>query len=344
MLKIENILHNSYEIINKLDILNKNYNNTEILEITRDWHKYVNFINDKNDNKVNLVVFGLVNAGKSSLLNSIFDKKELFLTAPVRETKSINTKVWENFSSSEVEVVFSDTPGIDVFEEDEILAEDAICNYHFIIFVHNINLGELDAKEIKYLLKLAKHNPELNERIIFIFTQIDLKSEEELENIISKIKRQLKDYLKIKTIRFFPVSSTRYFSGIEKRKELLIVKSNIRDLRQFLESEVISKKELLKNIPIQKYNFLKNKTKEVLLIIDNNFSNEIQYESSDLEIPNKKLSSFKERWEEVAQVTPEYFKDNCLINYSNNTTYPKVNKSNNITYPKVNESNNGAWF
>lgn len=304
---------NANLVFKQIKALNNKYNDKNLKDITKEWNSYLDFISEQDSyNKISVIVTGLVKAGKSSFLNSLFNEDEKFPTGAVRKTMYVQQNSWNQGNLSGIEIIFVDTPGIDANEIDEDIAEEAIRKSHLILFVHNINSGELDSKEMKYLLSLKQDIPDLNFRIIFVLTHTDLKDDKEIENIIEKIKNQLHKYLEIDNIKIFSTSSTRYFNGIEKKKDLLIEKSNIPSFKIFLQKELENKLDVLKKVPLERYKQLKSKTKNILKEINQKISLEINNKQQNIDSTFKKISNFQKRWKENINSIPEQVRITCI--------------------------------
>ncbi len=209
-------------------------------------------INNYNE-KILVINAGLVKAGKSSLFNALISKQEYFETGAARKT--VENKEYQ-FSES---ITIIDTPGLDsVYETDSEKAFSAYYKADIILFIHNINSGEFDKYEIDYLNMLKSKIPRGEfDKIIFIASHLDEKEDNELTEVVNKIKDQL---FKIYNYDFevIPVSAKRYFTGLEKGKDLLVNKSNILELKNLIvnkSSEFKSKKYSVKQ---ERVNLLKS--------------------------------------------------------------------------------------
>ncbi|MFC4803612.1 GTPase [Filifactor villosus] len=186
-----------------------------------------------SDNVVKLVNTGMVSSGKSSLFNVLVNsEEEFFATGAARTTVSANSFIYKN-------IEFIDTPGIDVKTEDDKLAFDTIMEADIIMMLHNIRTGPLNRSEVDWLKMIADNigDPEkIKKRILFVCTWRDTReNDEDYSSIIEEVKKSVFDILGTE-VAFFDVSVKKYLIGVEKQKDILIKKSNLLELSQYLES------------------------------------------------------------------------------------------------------------
>lgn len=190
--------------------------------------------------ELQVAVYGKYNHGKSSLLNALVEK-EVFKTADIRETVTIQSHTKES-------ITWIDTPGLDadVYEKDDSKAKEILNKSDLLLFVHSVNEGELDEKELTFLQERYKENS----NILLILTQIDKTSE--LEDVQNVIESQLE--FMINAIQVIAVSSIR----VNHQKEKIRQMSNIESILKVIHRE---KEKLLKKRTIKKAN-LKEKIKD----------------------------------------------------------------------------------
>lgn len=182
---------------------------------------------------------GLLKAGKSTLFNALSNCDEKFPTGSARKTVKNQSEEMGNY-------IFCDTPGIDAKVEDSVEAEKTFQKSDLILLVHNINMGEYDALEIDLLKRLEEFFPEKSDfqkRVIPVFSNIDLKSEDEITMIIQKIQNQWDQTIGFRFEHAWEVSAKRYLTGKKKNSELLMEKSNIPQFKLFIEAELPRLKE-----------------------------------------------------------------------------------------------------
>lgn len=176
-----------------------------------------------------IAVCGLMNAGKSYLLNMLTQHidKEYFKTADQRETTANKTLETECY-------IYLDTPGLDANAQDDYIAYQGIDEADIVLFVHQPQ-GELDASEIAFLQHLkyrfgksAKHS------IVIVISKIDKEPQDKIEAIDKEIQNQCQE--KMGTVfSTFQISNTRYKTGISQQKNGLVKASHIDALLKHLD-------------------------------------------------------------------------------------------------------------
>jgi small GTP-binding protein len=198
--------------------------------------------------ELQVAVYGKYNHGKSSLLNALVEK-EVFKTADIRETVTIQSHTKDN-------ITWVDTPGLDadVYKEDDSKAKEILNKSDLLLFVHSVNEGELDGKELTFLKERYKKN----NNILLVLSQTDKISE--LETVQDVIEHQLE--FMSNPIQIIAVSSKRANHKNEKIKNM----SNIKKITQVIHKK---REELLGKRDIEK-NRLK---KEIQISIDEKITN-----------------------------------------------------------------------
>lgn len=167
---------------------------------------------------------GLVNAGKSHLLNMLSGHidDEFFSVADQRETARI--KVLETNA-----YIYLDTPGLDASDADTEEAMTGIDQADVVLFVHQPQ-GELEENEKDFLCSLKQSFGELAEQnIILVLSKADKEGQEKIDEIADKVQQQCLEFLKFSP-KIFKVSGQRFKSGIQQQKDGLIRHSHINDL------------------------------------------------------------------------------------------------------------------
>ena len=177
-----------------------------------------------------VTTFGLLKAGKSSLLNALTDhlETELFATGAARTTVHNQTLLQQDF-------VFVDTPGLDATGADDVEAWKGLDIADVLLFVHNPGTGELDRDEMDFLAKFsgpADGKQRLEERLVVVLTRLE-SNEKVIDAIGETVRRQIKDCLGVEP-RQFKVSFTSYRKGMLLGKQKLIEYSGIPALRQHI--------------------------------------------------------------------------------------------------------------
>ncbi len=176
-----------------------------------------------------VAVFGLLKAGKSSLLNVLTGHyspdDEVFVTGAVRATV-------ENKSLSYQGISYRDTPGLDANVGDTKEAKSGIRDVDIVLFVHNAH-SELDYAERNYLQELAQQmGDRINVDLLVVLSQIDQTPE--YEQVKEVVESQL-NAIGI-TPEIFCVSSTIFAKGSLENKQLLVKASGIKALQDKLGS------------------------------------------------------------------------------------------------------------
>lgn len=178
-----------------------------------------------------IAVYGLMNAGKSFLLNVLTDnlEKEYFVTGDQRVTQS--TKTLEKDGC-----IYLDTPGLNANDEnDEAQAQTGIENADVVLFVHQPQgaLSKAEAAFLKALKNRFGHTAKDN--IIVIITKIDKEDDEsKIALIHAEVERQCEEIVGDK-LQIFDISSVRYRKGRRENKATLERVSHVNELREHVQ-------------------------------------------------------------------------------------------------------------
>ncbi|MDX9901058.1 MAG: dynamin family protein [Aliarcobacter sp.] len=204
-----------------------------------------------NDTKVRVTCIGQYNNGKSSLLNALIRDKnnETFKVSDNRETILNKTLEYNN-------MIFVDTPGLNVQNNDDMEAMEAIKSSDINLFIHNINNGELNEVENDFLKNILKYwDNNIEDFIfstIFVLTKTDeLQNEQDKQKTIKKISQQINDIFGLEA-SIIAISSSDLLEGIRHNENELIEESNILDLENKLEYLSISLKDKITKIKQQR--------------------------------------------------------------------------------------------
>lgn len=214
----------------------------------------------KDSTKPVVAAWGLMNAGKSYLLNMLTQhiENEYFKTNDFRETAEIKKFETEDF-------IFLDTPGLDACAKDDLTAIDGVGKADVVLFVHQLQ-GELEAIEIEFLQGLVDSFGEhASDNIIIVLSKVDKESNDKIEAIKQKVLNQCEIYVGFEP-QCIAVSNTVYKKGAEKNIQGLMKNSNIEILHNTLESllesandvrierHIQEKQQLIKKLRIEQKN------------------------------------------------------------------------------------------
>lgn len=203
-----------------------------------------------------VVAWGLMNAGKSYLLNMLTQhiQDEYFKTNDFRETAEVQKFEAEDF-------IFLDTPGLDASSKDDLTAVDGVAKADVVLFVHQLQ-GELEAIEIEFLQDLVQSFGEYaSDNIIMVLSKVDKESDEKVEAIKQKVLDQCKLYIGFEP-QCIAVSNTVYKKGAEKQIKGLMKNSNINTLHALLQELLKSANDVRMERQFQKKQQL---TKELVV-------------------------------------------------------------------------------
>ena len=203
-----------------------------------------------------VVAWGLMNAGKSYLLNMLTQhiQDEYFKTNDFRETAEVQKFETEDF-------IFLDTPGLDASSKDDLMAVDGVAKADVVLFVHQLQ-GELEAIELEFLQDLVKSFGEYaSDNIIMVLSKVDKESDEKVEAIKQKVLDQCEVYIGFEP-QCIAVSNTVYKKGAEKQIQGLMKNSNINTLHALLQELLKSANDVRTERQLQKRQQL---TKELII-------------------------------------------------------------------------------
>ena len=196
---------------------------TQINEFLAKWNALEADSQQGFERELRVAVYGLLKAGKSSLLNVLTGHysadDEVFKTGVVRATV-------ENKSYSHDGITYRDTPGLDANDDDTQEARSGVEDVDVLMFVHNAR-WELDGTEMQYLSECARRmGSRVNSDMLLILSQIDQSPE------YLKVKEVVEGQLRELNIhpQIFCVSSTLFARGTLENKPPLANMSNISSL------------------------------------------------------------------------------------------------------------------
>jgi GTPase Era involved in 16S rRNA processing len=158
-----------------------------------------------------IVAYGMMNAGKSYLLNMLTGhvEQEFFRTNDIRET--VDVARFEDAGCAWV-----DTPGLDADEEDDRRAQQGVQAADIVLFVHQPQ-GELEAKEVAFLGQLrASLDAFAASNIVVVLSKADKEAVGKLGQVEQRIAQQCMELLGFAP-RIFRVSAKRHRDGSTRR-------------------------------------------------------------------------------------------------------------------------------
>lgn len=192
-----------------------------------------------------IIVVGEYNAGKSTFVNALLGKRILRI-GPTPTTHNIvllthgdsfgQEQLQEHLSRVtyplEVlkEITLVDTPGTNsIFVEHEGIIENFIHRAELVIFITSSDrpLTESERKFL-YLLK-----GKWGRKVLIVLNKIDLKSEEEVGEIVPFIEKNCYKLLGFDP-KVIPVSSTQAATAKANQNQEMLQKSNIREIEEFI--------------------------------------------------------------------------------------------------------------
>lgn len=223
-----------------------------------------------------VVVYGVYNAGKSSLLNSLTGhvEKEYFATRDIPETKKTKKLVHNG-------LCFLDTPGLDVNAEDTQAAMDGGRQADLIMLVHKLGAGSIQKNDLLAMQKLVKAHGE-HAQVLAVLTEGETAKHN--QELIKEVTQQLADI--VPGCSPFVVSNTSFIKGVREAKQALIQHSGIpqllealqakkRELALELEDIRATKKDALKS---QLLNALYARQEAIEMMLDLEETSQVWYE------------------------------------------------------------------
>lgn len=177
------------------------------------------------DRTVRIAVCGL---GKSALLNVLagYLDKEFFETKAVHSTTAVTTLIHG-------EVIYVDTPSIDVNNEDDLNAWRGFAAADIILFTHNLCTGILETVEINHLKELKCRRPDIEACLLVVMTHAE-NALEQKQDRLDAINGSLATLFNAPRT-LIPTSFTTYRKGVLEHKPALTEHSGINMLRYHLQ-------------------------------------------------------------------------------------------------------------
>lgn len=221
-----------------------------------------------------VVVYGVYNSGKSSLLNSLTGhvEHEYFSTRDIPETKATKTLEQQG-------ICYVDTPGLDVDVADTQQANAGVDQADILMFVHKLSAGPIQMQEMATMQKLVTGHGK-PEQVIAVLTGSEGAAEQ--QGLINEISAQLKALIPHCTP--FLVSNPRFQKGVRESKQPLIHHSGIPQLLEDLEGRVAKLAKNLQQQRADKKQRLKNKLLSEIANKKEEISLAIEFEETAAEI------------------------------------------------------------
>lgn len=249
----------------------------------------INLIESQSAKKTTVVAYGIMNAGKSSLLNMLTQhvSTEFFKTNDVRETSEIKKFETENY-------IYLDTPGLDANNADDIHAHSGVSQADIVLFLHQPQ-GALEASEIRFLENLKKSfGTHTESNIVIVITKTDKEDQSKIDLIEKEIKNQCITKVNFAP-KIFQISNKRYQVGATNHKDALIEKSHIQSLKKHIDTIASNTKKVriercLNEIEISLDNLIEQE--QILLIRKKQIEDDISRAFSSLDTKINDLLEF----------------------------------------------------
>lgn len=187
-----------------------------------------------------IAVCGLMNAGKSALLNGLTGnlENEVFETKAVRATIRVQELEHEG-------LVYLDTPGIDACDEDDRQVWLGLSHADGILFVHNLRTGTLEEIETKFLRELMRRRPDLNRHLVVVLTHSESATQQQTrEHAIRGILQSLFEVVP----PTFATSFSALRNGMQKHSPKLLELGGYERLKGYLDTYLNLSAESLRNL------------------------------------------------------------------------------------------------
>ena len=180
------------------------------------------------DSSIHVVVIGIYNQGKSTMLNALLDdaSNTLFKASNIPQTCEIQCVERDG-------ICWTDTPGFEINENDDNKALEGITKLEIGLFVHKARGGELHANEIDVLHKIANGHGNTFVNNICIVLNNDINEEENIEILHNRIAEQLKNIFGT-TIKIIDCNPECYQDGLREHDDELMEFSKIHQLHHWI--------------------------------------------------------------------------------------------------------------
>lgn len=276
----------------------------DILDLQNEVNNFLGNISSK-ENKMEVVIAGNVKAGKSTLINALFNDPTLCSVGVIRTT--ITNQLIE---ADQYRII--DTPGINAKNEDTEIAKQGYDQADFFLFVHNIVEGELLAQELNFLKEIRSYysnDEQFIRNVIIVLTNIHQLEEEALQLVKEKLQKQLQLVTELVFV-IFEVDSISYLTALADNKQLLMQKSQIQKLQQQLEQSALEFKANLMEERLE----MNSVKKEAILDEIGQYDGKLHAKLTELQATIIDTSVIKQMLEQVKKF-PNELSD--LLNFEN---------------------------
>lgn len=227
-------------LFNYKSILENNYNHLvsalgKYKSSDKTLQKYLKEIDSIYEHKLNdikpyIMVYGIYNAGKSTIINELLGE-DIAKVNDKPETDRVNEYEWNGY-------IIADTPGVGAPIEHEQVTENHLRKADIVMFVMSSTGSNEKAENYKRLQAIVN----AGKKVIIVLNDKngDLYSnDQELAMIIRKVKDNMAHYhLESRDFVISVVNAKRARDGRIKNKSVLVEKSNILELKGILLAEL----------------------------------------------------------------------------------------------------------
>lgn len=223
-------LFHAFSVFDSIDGVCEKYNPTGLLPIR-------NMVAEKRSSpNASIMVYGVYNAGKSTLINALLGESDRAAVADKPETDKVSKYQWREFE-------ILDTPGIDAPIQHEQVTQDQLYSADIVIFVVN-PLGVIEeAKTLSTLLELV----ERNKKIVLVLNCKSKLEPLDAERLKDELRQRLQEmalqkglHQVLQSIPILEVNAKTALKAKVEGKENLLANSGLlhleRELYKFLSS------------------------------------------------------------------------------------------------------------
>lgn len=169
------------------------------------------------DDPLHVAVCGVYNAGKSSLLNALAGRSEVFRTGAARVTTDVSKLLLEG-------VAYVDTPGSDGAQQDDAIALEGTLRADCVLYAHPLSEVEFQLQERAWLQKLLHRLEDASSRLALVVTKADDTDGSDDEARRYAIESAFREVAGFSPVRTFVVSARRFEKGMLQRSGIHVLK------------------------------------------------------------------------------------------------------------------------